>query len=88
MRRLLVSSERSLDGKLFVAFIALILTSYLDQKMKETELYNKYNFSQLLDKLDVLECYEKLGKKMRIGEILNVQKEIYEKLEVRISTSS
>ena len=40
MRRLLVSSEKGLDGKIFVAFIALILISYLDHKMKETLMYN------------------------------------------------
>ena len=31
-RRLLVSSEKSLDGKLFVAFVALIYLSYLKKK--------------------------------------------------------
>ena len=88
MRRLLVSSERSLDGKLFVEFVALILISHLDQKMRESQLYNKYSFSQLLDKLDVIECFEEPGKALRVGEILNAQKEIYEKLGVRVPASS
>jgi len=34
MRRLLVSSEQSLDGKLFVAFIALIYLSYIKKQMQ------------------------------------------------------
>ena len=35
MRRLTVSSEESLDGKLFVQFVALIFLSYITRKMQE-----------------------------------------------------
>ncbi|KMO85266.1 transposase, partial [Megasphaera cerevisiae DSM 20462] len=49
MRRLLVSSETGLDGKIFVTFVALILISYLDQKMKQTNLYKSYTLHQMLD---------------------------------------
>lgn len=38
MRRLLVSNEKGLDGKFFMEFVALILVSYLDLKMKESGL--------------------------------------------------
>ena len=88
MRRLLVSSERSLDGKLFVQFIALILISHLYKKMKDSELINKYSLHQLLDKLDVIECFESPRKALRIGELLNSQIDIYEKLGVRVPSSS
>lgn len=56
--------------------------------MKEKGLYKKYTMSQLLDKLDVIECFEDPGCSLRIGEILNAQKEIYKELEVRIPASS
>lgn len=88
MRRLLVSSEKGLDGKIFVEFIALILISYLDHKMKETDLYKKYTLQQLLDKLDVIECFEDAGHSLRIGEILKKQVEIYETLGVEVPISS
>lgn len=87
MRRLLVSSEKGLDGKIFVEFIALILVYYLDHKMKETDLYKNYTLQQLLDKLDVIECFEDASHSLRIGEILNKQVEIYEALGVETSTS-
>ena len=61
MRRLLVSSEKGLDGKIFTEFAALILISHLDKKMKTSELYKSYTLHQLLcltDKLDVIECFE------------------------------
>ncbi len=84
MRRLLVSSEQSLDGKLFVAFIALIYLSYIKKQMQVNKLYKKYTLQSLLDKLDVIECFEYPGKKLRVGEVLEKQKEIYEGLGVEI----
>ena len=88
MRRLLVSSERGLDGKIFTEFVALILVSHLDHWMREANLYKQYTLHQLLDKLDVIECFEDPGYALRVGEILNKQKEIYEALNVPIPTSS
>lgn len=88
MRRLLVSSEKGLDGKIFTEFVALILISYLDHKMKEAGLYRNYTMQQLLDKLDVLECFEDVNHSLRIGEMLNKQAEIYEALGVEVPTSS
>ena len=88
MRRLLVSSEKGLDGKIFTEFVSLILISHLDHKMKETGLYSNYTMLQLLDKLDVLECFEDANHSLRIGEMLNKQAEIYETLRVDVPTSS
>ncbi len=88
MRQLLSKSEKNLDGKIFNEFIALILISCLDHKMKETDLYKSYTMQQLLDKLDVLECYEDENRTLRIGEMLNKQAEIYETLGVTPPTSS
>ncbi|MCR4749848.1 MAG: hypothetical protein K5877_08680 [Lachnospiraceae bacterium] len=68
--------------------IALILISHLDHKMKETNLYKTYSMQQLLDRLDVLECFEDENWKLRIGELLNKQAEIYETLGVALPTSS
>lgn len=88
MRRLLARSEKNLDGKIFTEFVALILISHLDHKMKETNLYKSYTMQQLLDKLDVLECFEDENHKLRIGELLNKQTEIYETFGVALPTSS
>ena len=88
MRRLLVSSEKALDGKIFVEFVALILISHLHQKMKEADLYKSYTLHQLLDKLDVIECFEDSGRSLRIGELLRKQTDIYKALGIDIPTSS
>ena len=70
MRRTLVSSEQSLDGKLFTEFIALIYLSYIKKQMQEENLFKKYTLQSALDKLDVIECFEVSGQKLRVGEVL------------------
>lgn len=87
-RRLLVSSEKCLDGKIFVEFIALILISCLDHKMKEQKMYADYTMQQLLDKVDLIECFEDKGHRLRVGEILKSQAKIYELLGVPVPSSS
>ena len=82
LRRTLVSSEQSLDGKLFVEFVALIYLSYIKKQMQDTDLFKTYTLQSVLDKLDVIECFEAPGQKLRVGELLEKQKQIYTKLGV------
>lgn len=82
LRRLLVSSEKSLDGKLFVSFIGLILTSYIKKNMEKSGLFKSYTRQSLIDQLDVIECFEHPGHGLRVGEVLTRQKAIYEALEI------
>ena len=82
MRRTLVSSQRSLDGKLFIQFIALIYLSYIKKRMQDRGLFKAYTIQTLLDRLDVIECYEHPGHKPRVGEILEKQKRIYRDLGI------
>ena len=72
-RRMLVSSDAALDGKLFVQFIALILISYIRKHMIDKKLFGKYTLQGLLDKLDIIECFKQPGKDPYIGEILTKQ---------------
>ena len=82
LRRLLVSSEKSLDGKLFVSFVALIYLSYLKKQMQEAGIFQNYTLQSLLDKLDIIECFENPGYDLRVGEVLTKQKQIYESLDI------
>jgi len=87
MRRLLVSSEQSLDGKLFVQFVALIYLSCIKKAMQKNKLFGKYTLQGLLDQLDVIECFGRPGKDLRIGEITRKQHELYEVLGVNPPSS-
>ena len=82
LRRLLVSSEKSLDGKLFVSFVALIYLSYIKKHMQEAGMFQNYTIQSLLDKLDIIECFENPGYDIRVGEVLTKQKQIYEALGI------
>ena len=87
MRRTTVSSDSALEGKLFVQFIALIYLSYIKKQMSDQGLYKTYTMQQLLDELDVIECFEQPGCAMRIGEITKKQEALYHKLDVVPPTS-
>jgi len=87
LRRVLVSSEQSLDGKLFVEFVALIYLSYIKKHMQMSDLFKKYTIQGALDKLDVIECFEAPGQQLRVGELLEKQKEIYCALGIAPPTS-
>ncbi len=77
LRRTMNSSESSLEGKLFVEFIALIYLSYIQKKMDEKGLFGKYTMHELLDELDVIECFTEPGKAPIQGEVLKKQEQLY-----------
>lgn len=83
LRRTLVFSESNLEGKLFVEFVALIYLSYLKKKMDENKLFEKNSMHELLDELDVIECFKEPGKELRVGEVLKKQEQIYRDLGVK-----
>jgi hypothetical protein len=56
--------------------------------MKKSDLYKNYTLHQLLDKLDVIECFEDANHSLRIGELLDKPAKIYEDLGVKVPTSS
>jgi hypothetical protein len=81
-KRMLVSSEASLEGPLFVEFVALIFLSYLTKQMSEKNLFQKYTLQGLLDEIDLIECFEEPGKALYIGEILQKQRQIFDEMDI------
>lgn len=82
LRRLAVSSEQSLDGKLFVEFIALIFLSCITRKMQNAKLFKDFTLQGVLDELDAIGCFEIPGKRIQIGEITKKQIDLYTRLNV------
>jgi len=81
-RRMQVSSELSLNGKLFVEFIALIYLSYLKKKMQDAKLFDRWTMQDLLDELDTIELFEAPGHGRMLGEVTDKQEKIYQALGV------
>jgi len=84
MKRTKVSSEESLEGKLFVQFVALIYISYIHQIMLKNNLYKNYSKSSLLDEIDVIEIFKYKGKKIHYSEITQKQRDILRCFNVSI----
>ena len=82
LKRTMVSSETSLEGKLFVEFIALIYISYIKKKMDDKGLFSKYTMNEILDEVDRIECFIEPGKAPIQGEVLNKQELIYRAMDV------
>ena len=85
--RTAVSSDQSLDGKLFVEFIALIYLSYIKKKMQDENLFKKYTMQELFDEFDIIECFEQPGHILRVGEVTKRQTELYKTMEIAPPTS-
>ena len=81
-RRTIVSSEQSLNGKLFVQFVALIFLSYVKKQMQEKELFKKYTLQSLFDELERIECFVEPGRAPYIGEVLSKQIAIYDAMGI------
>ena len=62
MRKQFVSSEDSLNGKLFVHFLALIYLSRIQKTVFDQDIYKMYTFRGLLDEPDVIQRFEYPGK--------------------------
>ncbi len=82
LKRTMVSSETSLEGKLFVEFIALIYISYIKKKMEDKGLFSKYTMNEILDEIDRIECFIEPGKSPIQGEVLKKQELIYRAMDV------
>jgi transposase len=82
LRRLAVSSDQSLEGKLFVQFVALIYLSFITSKMQQTKLFKDYTLQEVLDEFDIIECFAVPGQRLQIGEITKRQAELYQKFDV------
>lgn len=80
MRRMNVSSDLSLDGKLFVEFIALIFISYLHKAMLNAHLYTKFTMHELLDELEIIERFDREGYAPQLGEMTEKQSDIFKVL--------
>lgn len=79
---LFYSLHSSMDGKLFVQFVALIYMSYLKKRMSDEGLFHDYTMQEVLDELDVIEAFENPGNAIRVGEVTKKQEGLYKSLGV------
>lgn len=84
MRRLRVSADVSLEGKLFVQYLALILISSIKKVMDDHDLYKEYTLDKLLNKLNLIDCYISTDGERFQSEIVEKQRLIFKHLGIPV----
>lgn len=80
--RLYSGNQHAVTGRLFIAFIALIIHSELENRMKKANLIKKYSVSELLSILRKLECVTMESGNQYLMELTKAQREIYAALKI------
>lgn len=85
MKRLRMHSSKTVDGRLFVQFIALIYMSSLRKEMRKSNLIEKYTVRELLQEMETLTKIKYAGKYGSIlTEITKSQREILNGLNITL----
>jgi len=50
--------------------------------MQKTNLFKDYTLQEVLDELDIIECFAIPGQRLQVGEMTNRQAELYGKFAV------
>ena len=69
LKRLRIHSETSMHGRTFVAFLSLVLHSWIDRIMKEKDLYKRYTQEEVMSELKRLKIIELSGGRKMLTEI-------------------
>lgn len=86
MKRLRMHSSGTVDGRLFVQFIALIYMSALRQAMRKSGLIKQYTVRELLQEMETLTKVKYSGKYGHIlTEMTKSQREILKNLNIELA---
>ena len=88
MKRLRVHSDDAMRGRLFVAFLSLILYSWIDKKMREKNLYASYTQEELFRELKRIKVVELTEERTLLTELSKKQKEILKALGISLPQQS
>ena len=83
-RRLRVHSEESLEGRLFLIFISLIIYSYIGKVMRETELNKKYTIQEIIYELKKIKRIQLRNEMFIITEISKKQRDLFKCFKIKI----
>jgi transposase len=80
--RLHSGNHHAVSGRLFIAFIALIIHTDLENRMKKANLIKKYSVSELLAILRKLECVTMESGNRYFMELTKTQRKIFKALKI------
>lgn len=85
MNRLRMHSAESVNGRLFIQFIALIYICALRKEMRKSDLIRKYTVRELLQEMETYTKVKYTGKYGQIfTEVTKAQREILDRLKIEL----
>ena len=83
-KRLRCHSQASMEARLFIKFLSLILYSALTKKMKISNMFKLYSIKEIFYELKKLRIISINSSQFYLSEISKKQKEIFSKLDIQI----
>ena len=82
--RLRVHSMEGMEGRLFITFVTLILSSWIHKTMREKGLSKKYTIAEVMYELKKLKMVELQNDRRVLTEITKTQKDLFKKLVAEV----
>lgn len=82
MDRLRIHSDAAMEGRVFIGFISLIITSYIRNVMRQKNMYKSFTFNTLLLELKKQKLIEFANGKELLTELTAKQKTIYKAFSI------
>lgn len=79
--RLHISTREQAEGRLFLAFLALIISSDLDRRMRQANLYKQYTTAEIFAELAKIRALRLANGEVKLLEISKTQRTLLEKLK-------
>lgn len=86
-KRLRVHSEDTLNGKMFVLFISLIIYTYMINQVKKNKTISKYSIPQVFKELDKIRLIILTDGTKHFSELSKKQKDILKAFDLKIPNS-
>lgn len=79
MKRLRVHSEETMNGRIFIQFLTLILVVWIRQKLSEVKWSNKYSYQEIMNEIGELKKISVEGKRKNLTlQTTSLQNQIME----------
>lgn len=82
LERLRIHSDAAMEGRIFLGFISLIITSYIRGIMEKKNLYSKYSLSKMYSELKKLRLIQFGNGKQILTELTSNHKEIFKAFDI------
>ncbi len=88
LERLRIHSDEAMEGRIFIGFISLIITSYIRKVMDDQKIYRFYSLNELYSELKKLRLIQFSNGKQMLTEFTSTHKEIFKAFAIELPTPS